>query len=169
MITKSLLPAVDLASPEMETSARPSELSLPASGNGGDFQSIISQTITSRYSAAPPLEAETEQILIHSNLLPLRLRRRSRTLPRKLHPHRFSHKKVLRILLPGRTKRPPPNLQLRRTVHRVRLRSSPALPTPTPTPFRPIQPLQNFRPAHPHFPPRILSKPPPKAWCHPSL
>src|SRR5260221_4591760 len=56
MITKSLLPAVDLAAPEMETSARPSELSLPASGNGGDFQSIISQTITSRYSAAPPLE-----------------------------------------------------------------------------------------------------------------
>src|SRR5258708_6618772 len=58
MITKSLLPAVDLAAPEMETSARPSEFSLPASGNGGDFQSIISQTITSRYSAAPPLEAE---------------------------------------------------------------------------------------------------------------
>src|SRR5258708_23486125 len=56
MITKSLLPAVDLAAPEMETSARPSEFSLPASGNGGDFQSIISQTITSRYSAAPPLE-----------------------------------------------------------------------------------------------------------------
>jgi hypothetical protein len=58
MITKSLLPAVDLATPEMEPSAQPSDLSLPASGNGNDFQSIISQTINSRYSPAPPLEGE---------------------------------------------------------------------------------------------------------------
>lgn len=56
MITKSLLPALDLAAPEIETSAQPSELSLRAPGNGNDFYSIISQTITSRHSAAPPFE-----------------------------------------------------------------------------------------------------------------
>jgi hypothetical protein len=58
MITKSLLPAVDLATPEMEPSAQSSELSQSAPGNGNDFYSIISQTITSRYSPAPPLAEE---------------------------------------------------------------------------------------------------------------
>src|SRR5882757_9315689 len=61
MIAKSLLPAVDLSPPETEPSAQPSERTLPAPDNGRDFYSIISQTINSRHSPAPPMEEQYQR------------------------------------------------------------------------------------------------------------